>query len=146
MTSLAPVLMLYPALAMALLTFVVGFAMYRRRFAEIRRKRVRVQSLATSAGIAGALEDTAAADNFRNLFEMPVLFYAAAVVAYAAQLASPGLVALAWAYVAARVVHSTIHCTTNRVKYRFLAFAASFWLLAALWALIAWDLLVAGKG
>jgi hypothetical protein len=137
--------MLYPVAAMALLTFVVGFAMYRRRFAEIRRRRVRVQSLATPAGMA-ALEDTAAADNFRNLFEMPVLFYAAAIVAHVAQLATPTLVALAWAYVAARVAHSAIHCTTNRVKHRFLAFAASFWLLAALWALIGWDLIVAGKG
>ena len=34
----------------------------------------------------------------------------------------------------------------NRVKYRFLAFVTGFWILAALWALIAWDLLVAGKG
>lgn len=138
--------MLYPPLALALLTFVVGFVMYRRRFAEIRRKRVRVQALATSAGMAAALEDTRAADNFRNLFEMPVLFYAGVLVAYAAKLASPALLALAWAYVAARVAHSAIHCTTNRVKHRFLAFATSFWLLAGLWALIGWDVLVAGKG
>lgn len=138
--------MLYPMLAMALLTFVVGYVMYRRRFAEIRRKRVRVQTVATSAGMSAALEDTAAADNFRNLFETPVLFYAGMLVVYAAQLAAPAYVALAWAYVAARVVHSTIHCTTNRVKHRFVAFLASFWLLAALWALIGWDLLVAGKG
>jgi hypothetical protein len=146
MTGAAEGALLHPILAMALLTFVVGFVMYRRRFAEIRRKRVRVQSIATSAGMATALEDTAAADNFRNLFEMPVLFYAALVVAYVAKLAHPGLVALAWAYVATRVVHSAIHCTSNRVKYRFLAFVTSFWLLAAMWAWIAWGLLVAGRG
>lgn len=145
MSDLPARLMLYPMLALALLTFVVGVTMYRRRFAEIRRKRVRVQSVSTSASMAATLEDTGAADNFRNLLESPTLFYAGMLVAYAAHLAHPAYVAIAWAYVAARIVHSAIHCTTNRVKHRFFAFAASFWLLVALWALIAWDLLVAGK-
>jgi len=138
--------LLYPLLALALLTFVVGTLMYRRRVAEIRRKGVRLQSLASSAGMAATLEDTRASDNFRNQFELPVLFYVGVLVAYAAQLASPAYLALAWAFVASRVVHSAIHCTTNRVKHRFLAFVTGFWLVVALWALLAWDLLVAGKG
>lgn len=138
--------LLYPLLAQALLTFVVGVVMYRRRIAEIRAKRVRVQSLATSASMAATLEDTRASDNFRNLFEAPVLFYAGVLVAYVAQLASPAYVLLAWAFVATRVVHSAIHTTFNRVKYRFFAFVAGFWLLAAFWALLAFDLVVGGKG
>ena len=112
----------------------------------MRRRRVAPQSVATSAQMAAGLEDTRASDNFRNLFEMPVLFYAGVLVAYAAQLASPAYLVVSWAYVAARAVHSAIHCTTNRVMHRFPVFLASFWLLGALWALIAWDLLVAGKG
>jgi hypothetical protein len=138
--------LLYPLLAMALLTFAVGTLMYRRRVAEIRRKGVRLQSIASSAGMATTLEDTRASDNFRNLFELPVLFYAGVLVAYAAQLAAPAYLALAWAFVASRIVHSAIHCTGNRVKHRFLAFVTGFWLVALLWALLAWDLLVAGKG
>jgi hypothetical protein len=96
--------------------------------------------------MATRLEDTGPADNFRNLFETPVLFYAALLVAYVAQLATVAYLALAWAYVVARVVHSVIHCTYNKVLHRLGAFLASFGLLAALWALIALDLLVAGKG
>ncbi|MDH5287286.1 MAG: MAPEG family protein [Betaproteobacteria bacterium] len=138
--------LLYPLLAMALLTFAVGTLMYRRRVAEIRRKGVRLQSIASSAGMAATLEDTRASDNFRNLFEVPVLFYAGVLVAYAAHLASPAYLAVAWAFVAARIVHSAIQCTTNRVRYRFLAFVTGFWLVAALWALLGWDLVVAGKG
>ena len=146
MSRIPDVWLLYPVLALALLTFVVGLLMYRRRVAEMRRRRVAPQSVATSAQMAARLEDTRASDNFRNLFEMPVLFYAGMLVAYAAHLASPAYVAVSWAYVAARAAHSAIHCTTNRVMHRFPVFLASFGLLGALWALIAWDLLVAGKG
>ncbi len=32
-----------------------------------------------------------------------------------------------------RVVHSLIHCTSNKVMYRLSAFLASFALLVALW-------------
>lgn len=138
--------LLYPMLAMVVLTFAVGVTMYRRRVAEMKRRRVRPQSVATSAQMAAALEDTGPADNFRNLFETPVLFYAGLLVAYAAKLASPALLAVAWAYVAARVVHSVIHCTSNVVMRRLAAFLTSFALLALLWAVIAWELLVAGKG
>lgn len=138
--------LLYPVLALAMLTFVVGAIMYRRRVGEMKRKRVAPQSVATSAAMATALTDTGPADNFRNLFETPVLFYAGVLVAYAAHLASPAYVVIAWAYVAARVVHSAIHCTSNRVMQRLRAFLASFALLAALWGLLAWDLLVMGRG
>jgi hypothetical protein len=72
--------LLYPLLALALVTFVVGVVMYRRRIGEMKAKRVRAQALATSASAAAALEDTRASDNFRNLFETPVLFYAGMLV------------------------------------------------------------------
>ena len=55
-------------------------------------------------------------------------------------LATPVL-GLAWAYVALRVVHSGIHCTYNRVKHRFFAFAASNLVLWALWVVLAVQLL-----
>ncbi len=132
--------LLWPMVAMAALTFVVAVVMYRRRIAEIRAKRIRPQSLASAVAMATELEDTAAADNFRNLFEAPVLFYAASLLAYAIGASSPALVALLWAYVALRVVHSVIHCTSNRVIRRFQAFAASLAVLLAIWVVVAWHL------
>jgi hypothetical protein len=92
------------------------------------------------------LTRTGAADNFRNLFETPVLFYTAALAIYASHVESLAHVALAWAYVVLRVVHSAIHCTYNKVVHRLCAFIASFAVLAAIWALLAWDLLVQGRG
>ncbi len=139
-------LILYPMLAMVLLTAVVAVTMYVRRVAEMRAGRIHPQKLATSAQAAAALADTRAADNFRNLFEAPVLFYAAVLTIYAAQLTATTFLGLAWAYVAARVVHSSIHCTYNRVMHRFYAYFASLAVLWALWCVLAFELVVRGGG
>jgi hypothetical protein len=130
---------LWPVLAMVALTFVVSLVMYRRRIAEMRERRIRPQALATATMMSAQLQDVGAADNYRNLFEGPVLFYVAALAAIALKVASPLLVALAWIYVGCRVVHSVIHCTTNRVVHRFYAFVASHAVLFAIWLAIAWS-------
>ena len=91
--------------------------------------------------MAARFADTRAADNYRNLFEMPVLFYLALVVTAIAGLVTPLSLGLAWAYVALRVVHSAIHCGYNRVMHRFYAFLASNLVLWALWAWLGWRLL-----
>ena len=137
---------LYPMLAIVALTFVVAVTMFRRRVTEMRARRVHPQMLASSAQIASALDDARAADNFRNLLEAPVLFYAAALTIYAAQLTSVPYVALAWAFVATQIAHSAIHCTYNRVMHRFFAFASGLLVLSAIFALIAFDLLGANRG
>ena len=137
---------LYPMLALVLLTAIVAVLVYRRRIAEMRARRIHPQSVATSAQMARSLEDTRASDNFRNLFETPVMFYAAVLTVYAAQLTGTAHLALAWAYVAMRVLHSSIQCTYNRVVHRLSAFMASVAALGALWAVIAYDVLVAGRG
>jgi hypothetical protein len=133
----SPAAILWPVVAMAALTFAVSVVMYRRRVAEFRAKQLRLRMIATSAGMAAHLEDTRASDNYRNLFEAPVLFYVAALTALALKIVTPPLVALAWLYVACRVAHSVIQCTSNRVKHRFLAFVASHAALFVLWVVIA---------
>jgi hypothetical protein len=136
---------LLPLIALVLLTAIVAVWMFRRRVAEMRARGIRTQAVATTAQMA-TLEDTGAADNFRNLFETPLLFVAAALTIYAAALTSLPYVVLAWLYVALRVVHSAIQCTYNKVMHRMRAFIASVFVLWAIWALIAWDLVVLGRG
>jgi hypothetical protein len=68
-----------------------------------------------------------------NLLEAPVLFYALCLATIAAQAVDAVAVALAWTYVALRVVHSLIHLSYNRVMHRLAAFAASNAALALLW-------------
>ena len=143
---MAATAILYPMLAMVALTAIVAVTMYRRRIAEMRTRRVHPQKLALSAQTASALEDTRAADNFRNLFEAPVLFYVAMLTVYVTQITSPLYVGLAWIYVATRIAHSTIQCTYNRVMHRFLAFASGLLVLFAIFGLIAVDLLRTHSG
>lgn len=120
-------------LALVLLTFVVGGRLLYTRVSEMKEKKIHPQKAATSLQMAAQLVNVQAADNFRNLFEVPVLFYALVAVALATHHTPGWLVVGVWAYVALRVVHSFIHCTYNKVMHRLLAFLTSFGLLVALW-------------
>ncbi|MCK9538471.1 MAPEG family protein [Dokdonella sp.] len=133
-------LVFWPAMAMALLTFVVWLRMFFTRVGEMRRLRIHPQAVATSARAAEKYVDTRAADNFRNLFELPVLFYAALGFACVIGAVDGPLLALAWLFVALRVVHSLIHCSYNRVMHRFMVYTAGGFVLWALWARLAWRL------
>ena len=125
--------LLLAALAMVVLTFAVGLRMLYSRVQEMRQKRLHPQKAATSKTMAANLEDIQAADNYRNLFETPVLFYALVACAVAAAYAPPWLVIGAWCYFGLRVVHTIIHCTYNNVMHRLAAFAIGFVLLVGLW-------------
>lgn len=128
-----------PALAMVALTFVVWVRMYVVRIGQMRRERIHPQSIAMSAQVAQRLSDTRASDNFRNLFELPVLFYAAlAATAWTGQGEATLVLALAWLFVALRIVHSIIQCGYNKVMHRFWAYIAGAMVLWTLWGAIAW--------
>jgi len=49
----------------------------------------------------------------------------------------PSAVAVAWGYVALRIVHSAIHLSYNQVLHRLAVFALSNVLLGALWVIAA---------
>lgn len=121
------------ALALVLLTFIVGLRMLSCRVREMRSRRIHPQSVATSIQMASRLEDSRAADNFRNLFEVPVLFYALVSTAVAAASTPAWLVLGAWFYVGLRVAHSAIQCSYNKVMHRLAVFMTSFGLLVGLW-------------
>lgn len=134
-------LILYPLLAMFALVCIVATAMFRRRVAFYKSNRVHPQKTATSAQMATVMPDSRAPDNFRNLFELPVMFYVAVLVLFAAKLVCLPQLVLAWIYVGARYIHSFIHCTSNVVMRRFYAFVVSCAALLAMWIMLAWQLL-----
>jgi hypothetical protein len=118
---------------LVLLVAVVAVRMLQARIHEMRTHRIHPQQVATSRTMGEKLHVVQAADNYRNLFEMPVLFYAVCALALALNQATPLLAALAWAYVTLRLLHSWIHCTYNKVMHRLRAFGASCAVLAAMW-------------
>ena len=131
-----------PAFAMVALTIVVWFRMYTTRIAQMKRERIHPQAVATSAQAAAKLTDSRAADNFRNLFELPVLFYLALTVAAVSGLVTTTTLALAWLFVLLRVAHSAIHCSYKKVMHRFQAYLAGGVVLWLLWGWLAWLLLL----
>lgn len=125
----------FPVLAQVALVAAVWVRMYLRRIAEIRARKIDPQSLKTSEAAVGVLQDVAAADNFRNLFEVPVLFFAVCLALAVTGLVTPLQIGLAWIYVGLRAAHSLIHVTYNRVMQRFAAHAMSTVCVFAMWLL-----------
>ncbi|MFO1427723.1 MAG: MAPEG family protein [Steroidobacteraceae bacterium] len=137
-------LIFWPAIAQAALTLLVAVRMYLVRVAEMRERRVRPQLMATRREAGEALRNTAAADNFSNLFELPVLFFAICPALAITGLVTPAQLGLAWAFVALRAAHSTIHVTYNRVMHRFQVYVLGMVCVFAMWGLFAAQLWSAG--
>ncbi len=122
---------------MAALTFIVAVRMFRMRVAQMKLEKIRPQAVAMSKDVVEKLTDSRGADNYRNLFELPVLFYLGLVVAAQTGQVNWLTLALAWLFVATRLVHSYIQCTYNRVRHRFYAFVSGFFTLVAFWLVLA---------
>jgi len=131
-----------PALVMVLLTIAVSFRMYAMRVAQMKRDRIHPQAVATSTQSAARLTDCRAADNFKNLFEIPILFYLAIVVAATSGQVTTLTLGLAWLFVALRIVHSFIQCTYNKVMHRFYTYITGCFALWILWAVLGYGLLL----
>ena len=125
--------LIYACLAMVMLTLAVGILMLFTRVREMRSKRIHPQATSTSVKMSAKLENVQPADNFKNLFEVPVLFYGLVAVALAVGFVPGWLVVGAWLFVALRVLHSLVHCTYNKVYHRLAVFMAAFGLLVGMW-------------
>ena len=123
----------WPFIAQVLLVAVVAARMYAARVGEMSARRISPQSIATSRTAEDALKDVAAADNFRNLFETPVLFFVVCLALAITDTVTSLQLALAWSYVGLRAVHSFIHITYNRVVHRFMAYLAGMVCLFLMW-------------
>ena len=123
-----------PCAALVGVTALVWIKLYADRLGEMRLRGIDPQAVATAREAAGKLQRTQAAENFRNLFEVPVLFYLLCVALAVSGSTTTGFVAAAWAYVGLRALHSLIHVTYNRVVHRFLVYVASTLLLFGMWA------------
>jgi hypothetical protein len=120
-----------PFLAMILLTIVVWFYMYARRIPFLQRGKIDLNRL-TAAELARISPPAVAnpSDNLKNLFEVPILFYALALYLYVSNRVDATYVTAAWIFVVFRALHSAVHCTINIVILRFWLYCVS---TLALW-------------
>lgn len=125
---------LYPMFAMVVLTFIVLLRTAFYRVSLVRSRKVSLGYYRTFEGDAKLPPKFAQlTNNFNNLTQMPVLFYAACAVNLAMSSQDTTPVILAWLFVALRAIHSLIHTTYNNVNHRFIAFVLSNISLLALW-------------
>ena len=96
----------WPAFALVALTLFSVARLARMRFAAARDGRVDPRYYKVFKGEGEPPELAAASRNVINLYEMPTLFYAGTAIAFAAGESGPVLVALGWAYVGLRALHS----------------------------------------
>ena len=110
-----------PFFAMLLLTLAVWIYMYIRRLHFITSRNIDPQDLAVPNALAQQAPAAVAtrSDNLKNLFEMPVVFYALALYLFVTGQVDPTYVSAAWVFVAFRTLHSIVHSTFNRVSLRF---------------------------
>jgi len=127
-------LILLPMGALALLTFLVLLFVPVRRFRAAFAGQVGAGDFRYGESSRVPGEVSIPNRNYMNLLELPVLFYVVCVLNYITSPTVIGLtLALAWAYVGLRVMHSLIHLTYNNVMHRLAAFAASNFVLMAMW-------------
>jgi hypothetical protein len=128
---------LWPMCALAALTFIVLLAIPYRRFKAAFAGRVKAEDFRFGESSKVPPEVTIPNRNYMNLLEFPLLFYLACLTLFAAKLADPSMVTLAWIYVGIRAAHSLVHLTYNNVFHRLTLFAASNVVLVILWIRLA---------
>jgi len=125
-----------PFFAMMLLTLVVWVYMYIRRIHFLRSNQIQPGQISSPEALARLSPPAVAtpSDNLKNLFELPVLFYALSLYLFATGQVDAAYVGAAWVFAAFRALHSAVHCTFNHIMLRF-----NLYLIAslALWFMVA---------
>lgn len=126
-------LLIYPMFAMVLLSAVTLGRLFTARVAAVRDGTADARYFKTYQEGSEPAATAQLSRNFSNLFEAPTLFYVACLAAMIGGDTSGPVVAFAWLYVLARVVHTWIHTGSNVLNHRIGAYFASWAMLLALW-------------
>jgi len=118
--------------AQVLLTMAILVLMGRERVPRVISGEIPMSEIAVER-TAYPLKARVLSNNFDNQFQLPVLFYVAALLALFAAVPGWIEVVLAWLFVGLRYVHAVIHVTNNNVLHRFAAYTAGLVVLAVLW-------------
>jgi hypothetical protein len=124
-----------PFFGVMLLTLVVWISMYIRRTSYLLREKVDLRTVDTPEKAATVVPArvSLASHNLKNLFELPVIFYAICLYLYLSDSVDGIYLLAAWTFFVFRVVHSLIHCTYNKVEHRFAAYMLS---AIGLWTMV----------
>lgn len=127
---------LYPAFVLIALTIYCMIRLGLLRLAAVKRGEIDPRFFILFRGYEEPDKLAGYSRHVVNQFEAPVLFYVIVLTAFVTKQSETWLVALAWAYVALRFIHTYVHLTSNVVIVRFRIFALSMLTLIALWAAV----------
>lgn len=130
---MTPETLIQPIVALVGLTAVVWLTMVAVRNTAVFRGVASVRYYRAYASDIPPEWVERPARAFNNLLEVPVLFYLLCVLMLVTGHFDRTQVALAWAFVAIRVVHALIHICFNRVPFRFAAYVAGCVTLGVMW-------------
>jgi hypothetical protein len=130
-----------PFFATMFLTLLVWVYMYIRRISFITSNKFGSKELATPGALARLSPPEVAnpSDNLKNVFEIPVLFYALVLYLFVTNQVDAVYVNAAWVFVVFRALHSAVHCTFNLIMLRFYLYlfaTLAVWFIAIRAALI----------
>lgn len=130
-----------PFFATVFLTLLVWVYMYIRRISFIISNKISSQDLSVPGTLAQITPPGVSnpSDNLKNLFEIPVLFYALVLYLFITKQVDTVYVNAAWVFVVFRVMHSAVHCTFNLIVLRFYLYlfaSLAVWFIATRAALI----------
>ncbi len=125
-----------PMLSTMMLTAIVWFYMYARRIPAMQRVGLGAQTYTTPDKTVEHLPDEVnySANNLKNLFEVPVLYYGLCLYLFVSGHVDTAYVIAAWSFFLLRSLHSIVHCTMNIVMLRFVLYSAA---ALALWFMLA---------
>ena len=136
---MSPFALVFPMLALVVLTFGVSVSLFRARLRSVREGHTPVSYFRVFQGSPEPEFLAKPTRHYVNLFETPVLFYAGCLAAMVTGVTGPVVVALAWGYVAARLGHAWVHLGANRVRHRLRVFLLGWLCLLGLWIRCAWE-------
>ncbi len=130
-----------PFFATVFLTLLVWVYMYIRRISFITSRKLSQQELSVPGTLAQISPPNVSnpSDNLKNLFEIPVLFYALVLYLFITKQVDTVYVNAAWVFVVFRALHSAVHCTFNLIMLRFYLYlfaTLAVWFIAIRAALI----------
>lgn len=128
-----------PVITLMTLTFFVWCYMYFLRLRYVITNKISATKLETPEQCNSVLptDINKPSNNLKNLFEMPIIFYAICILSVSINLIDVTLVYLAWAFVVIRIIHSAYHCFSINVTARFYAYFVSsiiMWVMLAKFA------------
>lgn len=125
--------MLYPLFALVSLTFFIVIRLGLVRVRAVRQDGLNPGYFKYNRGGKPPEYMLRTEQNYTNLFELPILFYVAVIIAYITASVDLANILLAWLFVITRFIHTYSHLLHNKLLLRRKIFLYSSLVLIILW-------------